>query len=279
MENQRDMISSKSRRQEPFLSTKSKEILLWVSCRTEGSSKYRHIKNDIVYNIRQKILLPGEEIPPESWYRSIYGVSSITVRKAFTDLIHENLLYAEQGKGTFVKRRALHWKTVAGDFARNLEEPWYIPHTKILDVRTVTAPEIAKLFELPPSEPLTMVKRLRYATEEPAAVSISYLPQSIFSCDERIFLERRRSLYKVLADKGVEPYSAKETFSIGVISEKEIYTLLQYGRNEPIIYGQRFNYDEEKHLFEYTRNYLRSDIYQIVCYHQRTFGNGVDSRS
>lgn len=273
MENQRDMISSKSRRQVPFQSTKTKEKLLWVFIRAEGCSKYRHIKNDVVYNIRQKVLLPGEEIPPESWYREIYRVSAITVRKAFSDLIHEDVLYAEQGRGTFVKRRALHWKTVAGDFARNLEETWYIPHTKILDVRTVMAPEIAKLFELPPSEPLTMVKRLRYDTEEPAAVSISYLPQNVLSCDERIFLERRRSLYKVLADKGIEPYSTKETFSIGVISEKEIYTLLRYGRNEPVIYGQRFNYDASKHLFEYTRNYLRSDIYQIVCYHQRALGN------
>lgn len=269
MGKQQDMMNSKTRRQVAFQSTKSGEKLLWVSPQIEGCSKYRLIKNDIVYNIRQKCILPGGEIPPESWYRESYGVSSITVRKAFSDLIHEGVLYAEQGRGTFVKRRALHWKTVAGDFARNLEEPWYIPHTKILDVRSITAPEIAKLFELPPSELLTMVKRLRFATEEPAAVSVSYLPQTVFSCDERIFLERRRSLYKVLADKGIEPYSAKETFSIGVISEKEIYMLLQYGRNEPIIYGQRFNYDEEKHLFEYTRNYLRSDIYQIVCYHQR----------
>lgn len=243
--------------------------MVWVSPEAEGYPKYRRIQNDILYNIKYKVFLPGGAIPPESWYRETYGVSSITVRKAFSDLIHKGVLYAEQGRGTFVKRRTLHWKTVSGAFAENLEEKWSIPHTEILDVRTIKEAEIAKMFELPPSHPITMVKRLRYAGEEPAAVSISYMPPSIFSRDDRIFLERQRSLYKVLSEKGIEPYSTKETFTIGVISEKEIYTLLQYGRNESIIFGQRLNYDAEKKLFEYTKNYLRSDIYQIVCYHQR----------
>lgn len=263
-------MNTKARYQVPFSPVKGREKLIYVSPESDKYPKYQWIKRDIVYNIRQKKLQPGEAIPPESWYRAAYGVSSITVRKAFSDLIREGVLYAEQGKGTFVRRRALHWKTVSGDFAENLEEKWYIPHTRILDVKTVTDQEIAKLFGLPQGTEMTMVKRLRYASDEPAAVSISYMPSDVFKCEDRIFLERRRSLYKVLADKGIEPFSTKETFTIGVISEKEIYTLLQYGRNEPIIYGQRFNYDREKKLFEYTRNYLRSDIYQIVCYHQRT---------
>lgn len=270
MEKQRGMIGAKGKCQRLYAQAGKPDKLIWILPETEGWPKYRRIQRDIVYNIRKKVFLPGEGIPPESWYRDAYGVSAITVRRAFSDLIREGVLYAEQGRGTFVRRRALHWKTVSGDFAENLEEKWYIPHTRILEVRTVTAPDIAKLFGLPQGEQLTMVKRLRYASDEPAAVSISYMPSAIFSCDDRIFLERRRSLYKVLADKGIEPFSTKETFTIGVISEKEIYILLRYGRNEPIIYGQRFNYDREKKLFEYTRNYLRSDIYQIVCYHQRT---------
>lgn len=263
------MMRAKRELQVSFCKRGAEPRMIWVTDWTEGVTKYHHLQKDVILNIKRKIFLPGERIPPESWYRKTYNVSAITVRKAFLGLIHDDILYAEQGRGTFVKRRTLRWKTNSSKFADNVEESWYIPSTQILDVRSVVEPEVAELMGIPPTELLTEVKRLRYMNDEPAAVSISYLPASIFACDDRIFLERKRSLYKVLEDKGVRPCSTKEIFSIGVISQKEIYTLLQYGRNAPLICGQRFNYDEEKKLFEYTRNYLRSDMYQIICYHQR----------
>ncbi|MCI9264014.1 MAG: GntR family transcriptional regulator [Oscillospiraceae bacterium] len=263
------MIKPEREWQLPFSGKGFPEKLVWITDSSAAIPKYQRLQKDIVLNIKRKVFLPGERIPPESWYRKAYGVSAITVRGAFSALIEDDVLYAEQGRGTFVKRRTLRWKTVSSNFADNVEESWYTPSTRILDVRSVVEPEVAKLMELPPPEPITEVKRLRYMNDEPAAVSISYLPTSIFTSDDRVFLELQRSLYKVLASKGIKPYSTKETFSFGVISKKEIYTLLQYGRNAPIIYGQRFNYDAEKKLFEYTRNYLRSDMYQIICYHQR----------
>lgn len=263
------MIGTKREWQVPFCRKGEPKKLVWVTALVEGAPKYQHMQKDVALNIKRKVFLPGERIPPESWYRNVYGVSSITVRKAFLGLIHDEILYAEQGKGTFVKRRPLHWKTMSGNFADNVEESWYAPSTRILDMRSVVKPEVAKLLGLPPTEPVTEVKRLRYMNEEPAAVSISYLPTGILTADDRIFLERQRSLYKLLEERGVKPYSTKETFSIGVISKKEIYDLLKYGRNAPVIYGQRFNYDGAKKLFEYTRNYLRSDMYEIICYHQR----------
>lgn len=264
------MMKVKKETQVPFFQKGAEAKMVWVTPWTEGTAKYHHLQKDVMLNIKRKVFLPGERIPPESWYRKAYKVSAITVRKAFLGLIHDEVLYAEQGRGTFVKRRTLRWKTTSSKFADNVEESWYTPSTRILDVRAVVEPEVARLMGIPPTEPLTAVKRLRHINDEPAAVSISYLPSSIFTCDDRIFLERKRSLYKVLEDKGIIPYATREMFSIGVLSQKEIYTLLQYGRNAPIIYGQRFNYDAEKKLFEYTRNYLRSDMYQIICYHQRT---------
>ena len=67
--------------------------------------RYRQVK----HMIRDKILagdyVPGTQIPNEFYLAEQYRVSRLTVNKAIGELVQENWLYRDRGKGTFVNDR------------------------------------------------------------------------------------------------------------------------------------------------------------------------------
>lgn len=64
--------------------------------------KYVKVKNTILERIKSGELLPNSQVPSESEIASAFDVSSITARKALSDLVHEGYVYRIRGKGTFV---------------------------------------------------------------------------------------------------------------------------------------------------------------------------------
>jgi len=76
--------------------------------------KYLRIKKDVIEQIQNKTFKPNDAIPSESQMKLKYHVSTITVRKAFTDLIKGRYCYAVQGKRAFVAvvkdRRRIHFE-------------------------------------------------------------------------------------------------------------------------------------------------------------------------
>jgi len=65
--------------------------------------KYAQLREELRKQI--ETLKADQPIPSEYELCDKYGVSRITVRKAVNDLVHEGLLYSQQGKGTFVAPR------------------------------------------------------------------------------------------------------------------------------------------------------------------------------
>lgn len=240
--------------------------------------KYDLIKQDILEAVRSKTLRQGDKIPSCSKLQAQYGVSAVTVRKALADLIQDGILYAVQGRGTFVKEQRILWRTTSGRFSSNIKSEVSRAErqdTEIIELSTLKDKTIAAIFGVSPDAPFTVFKRVRTSDGEPTAYSISYLPLDIL--DERDYFELRRykSLYKTLNAKHVIPATTREAFTMEIVSNKEIYTLLQQSNNTPLLYGERLNYDTSGRLFEYTRNYLLANRYTVVCWHSNTHGSGI----
>lgn len=77
----------------------------------KNPNKRQTIKEDIIKMIRRESLRPGDQILTQQQLASRYGVNPLTVGKALSDLCAENLLYREQGRGTFVGPRGAKSKT------------------------------------------------------------------------------------------------------------------------------------------------------------------------
>jgi GntR family transcriptional regulator of arabinose operon len=64
--------------------------------------KYKLARNYIRKKIKAGEYLPGDKLPTESELSKILGVSSITIKKAMTELVNEGLICRIQGRGSFV---------------------------------------------------------------------------------------------------------------------------------------------------------------------------------
>ncbi|MCY8613633.1 GntR family transcriptional regulator [Bacillus haynesii] len=67
--------------------------------------KYSMVKNKIKSWIYEGKVKPGEKIHSENELMKIFNVSRHTIRQAIGDLVHEGLLYREQGSGTYCSHR------------------------------------------------------------------------------------------------------------------------------------------------------------------------------
>lgn len=63
---------------------------------------YKEIKRKLMEALTTGEWKPGEAIPAERRLSSRYGISIGTVRKAIDELVAENILIRQQGRGTFV---------------------------------------------------------------------------------------------------------------------------------------------------------------------------------
>jgi len=68
--------------------------------------KYQQVKDYVLLQIENQELSEGGKIPSESEFSKLLDVSSITVRKALTELVNEGVIYRVRGKGSFVSNRA-----------------------------------------------------------------------------------------------------------------------------------------------------------------------------
>ncbi len=68
---------------------------------SEQKTKYNMVKEQITEWIRDGKVKPGDKIYSEKELSGMFAVSRHTVRQAIGALVHEGLLYREQGAGTF----------------------------------------------------------------------------------------------------------------------------------------------------------------------------------
>jgi DNA-binding LacI/PurR family transcriptional regulator len=75
---------------------------------------------------------PGSQIPSESEFIHKYGVSRVTVRRAFQDLMAQGLIEGRQGQGTFVRQGAGILATHRYVFIHSTQSSTTYPYTHML---------------------------------------------------------------------------------------------------------------------------------------------------
>jgi GntR family transcriptional regulator len=73
----------------------------------DGQPLYRQLADDLRDRIRHEEFTVGSPIPTEAQLSREYRASRITVRHALDLLEQEGLLHREQGRGSFVRARAI----------------------------------------------------------------------------------------------------------------------------------------------------------------------------
>ena len=68
----------------------------------QGGPVYRSIAQALTRRLAQGVWKPGEAIPSEAQLKAEFGVAIGTIRKAVDELVAQNMLLRQQGRGTFV---------------------------------------------------------------------------------------------------------------------------------------------------------------------------------
>lgn len=149
---------------------------------THYAPKYYLLSQHLRQQIAEGALQPEAQLPTEEELSRSFAVSRGTVRKAVDLLESQQLVRREQGRGTFVMDPANGRLAPfsLSHFAQEMQQQQRRPSTQLLQQEIVAAsPEIAQRLDLPASEPVIMICRLRLADQQPIIYEERFLQATL----------------------------------------------------------------------------------------------------
>jgi len=223
---------------------------------------YYQLKELIRDKIRSGEWAEGMRLPSERELCEQYGVSRMTVRQSITDLVHEGLLYREQGRGTFVRRARINQQLDRlTSFTEDMLNRGQTPNARVLSAGMCEADSmVAERLQLPPGQEVFRLYRLRTSDGEPLALELTHI---YFPGCERLLEEdlEHNSLYVLLETKyGIALVEALQEVEAGLAGKEEA-NLLRISPGSPVLLTRRTTYTDHGHPVEYAVSTYRGDRY------------------
>lgn len=225
---------------------------------------YHQLKVELVKMI-EKEYLPGDCIPTEPELEKMFGVSRVTVRQAVAALVQEDILYKQQGRGTYVQLpRITHYLSGIISWTNQIRQRGLEPKTIFQEItRIYPSKSLQQLMRIGPKEPLIRISRVRYAGEEPMCIMENYL------LEKKVpdLLENNpsfESLYQLLQEEyGIVIRKAQETVQARQASQEEAKKL-KIKTGLPVLYVRRISALEDDEIFEVVSVTSRADRFQYI---------------
>lgn len=226
--------------------------------------KYLQIKEDIIKAIKSGDLKPGDKVDSESVLKKKYNVSTITVRKAFNDLINEDYLIGVQGVGTFVTKKRMNRKLTSISFSDELLQQGYRIDMKVDKIEEIINESIADKLLIPHNQSIICVGRIRLANNEPIAYQTSFMDSSLLSLKQAQKIYENKSFYKTLAENNINPVWANENYSVKEVNDGNIAKLMNIKKHADTFFVKRTTVDEFGKIIEYAETYFNKDWYSVT---------------
>lgn len=137
---------------------------------------YAQLADILRHSVATGALRPGDQLPSEAQLCQRYQVSPMTVRRAINILAEQDVVIAEQGRGTFVKPVAMGAATFQLAELQDLFRDREHTTVRLLESRIVTADErIARKLAISVGQRTIYIRRLLYTDGVPAFYHREYL--------------------------------------------------------------------------------------------------------
>ena len=222
----------------------------------------------------------GELFPTDKELMKKYELSSTTVRRAISELVHEGWLERKPGKGTFIRREAVE-ETLGRltGFFEEMSRQGFHPSAEIIRTAPVTIgnKEIAKYPEIKifNGQEMYFIEKVQHINGKPIVYLISFW---LYNYGKKI-AEHDLSvegIYQVVnQDLEIVLTKADQTICAGAAC-KEIAKMLGIKAGDPVLIMERIAYAGEKPV-EYSYNVYRGDQYKytVTLYHNSVNIGGV----
>ena len=202
---------------------------------------YKEIKRTLMEALTTGEWKPGEAIPAERRLSSLYGISIGTVRKAIDELVAENILIRQQGRGTFVASHTrdrllfyfFHIVPQAGD--KSYPDVEFVRFT-----RARADAELAQHFGIAVGDPIFRIRnRLRLAGA-PVMIDDIAVPAARFpGLTQAQFRDRPSTIYNLYQEAfGISVVSTSERLR-ATLADAEFAALLDVAQGAPLLQIRR----------------------------------------
>jgi GntR family transcriptional regulator len=202
---------------------------------------YREVKRQMMEALASGEWKPGDAIPPERRLAERYGVSIGTVRRAIDELVAENMLIRQQGRGTFVashnRDRLLFYffHVVPQDGAKEY------PVVRLLSFAKAKADKLAgETLQIAIGDPIYRIRNLLSLSGDPVIVDDITVSSARFpGMAERAFRDRPGTVYNLYQDAfGISVVRTVERLRATSV-DHEIAALLHVAPGAPLLQIRR----------------------------------------
>jgi GntR family transcriptional regulator, N-acetylglucosamine utilization regulator len=225
---------------------------------------YLKLKRLVVDAIAQGTLADQDAIPGERNLARMLGISRVTVRKAFADLVADGVLVQRRGSGTFVAPKAGRIQLPLSrltSFTEDMRLRGIETSSDWLDrSAALPTPEESLVLALSPGDKVTRLHRLRRADGKPLAIERSSIPHRFLPDPMAV----ETSLYAALTARGLKPVRALQRLHAVALSKGDA-DLLGRPEGSPALFTERVAYLADGRVIEFTRSHYRGDSYDFVA--------------
>ena len=228
------------------------------------------IKSSIITKIKTQEYLPGELLPSERDFATMYSVSRYLIHDIFDELISQHYLIRVHGKGTFVRKpeqnrvalgvlnesKNASFTSLVRNFGIEISNKCL--GTGIIKNRKYFADKLG----LSEEDEIYGIHRIRLGNKEPLAIEFTYVPIHFFSDIDNYNFEHI-SLYDYMKSKNHLPVKFNETMMMVEAGEKLQKHLDLASATSIVNYIEFIGYDENGNLVEYTESYSRPDKLEV----------------
>lgn len=214
---------------------------------------YYQLIHVILDQIKSGELKPGDMLPTENELKNTYGLSQITVRRAISELVHDNVVEVKRPKGAFVcfPKVEEYSNGLLTSFTEEFDRGGFTTSSKILQLKTIPIyGNIAEELKVAVGSETHYLYRIRYINGQPVSLNLDYIPKTVvldLSSDDFTNTGKTQSLYYILREKyGLKLTKAIETISAVSLDNKES-SLLEVAPKTPAINRKRLVFDAENH--------------------------------
>lgn len=225
---------------------------------------YLQLSREIAVEIEGRRFGAGQMLPSETALCRRLGISRITVRQAFDDLVTKGLVERRQGKGTFVARPLIRTGLTGADsLFDTLFAQKHAPSSQLLAFGLRNPPaDIARIFESPEDGQLLRLDRLYLLNERPVGVAIGWLRAEVASVSQD---EAANHSTAVLIERIFGQPIKKSEVSIRAASAgREIAKHLGIKERAPVLVLHRRRLLQDGRIADVVRAYMNADSYEFT---------------
>lgn len=223
-------------------------------------SAYKVVKQKLTEELSRGRWRHGQAIPSEPLLARRYQVSIGTLRRAIGELVAENILVREQGRGTFVASHTRDYMLNVFFRIESHEGVRELPDSELLSFRRVAASRAAAAaLRIGFGDPVFRVRVLLRLRGQIVILDETRLPARLFpDMNERIFMERDTTLYGMFqARYGITVTKQRETLT-AELADRESCRLLQLEAPAAVLKINRIAYAHKDVPVDWRTRYVNT---------------------